>query len=385
MDPIISEQRIAFLILKQRTLELTTAEQEELAAWLEADSCNRERYARLFHKDFQSDIARYRYIDTEKGWACYRRKYFPRRLSRHRMWYSAAAVGVLLITISSLFFYHMEDRAPVQNFIIPGGPKATLVLGDGSLVDLTAMQNRVIPESGDILIENSGYALDYKLEGDGKEALSSVYNELHIPVGGEYMLTMSDGTKIWLNSQTRLRYPVVFSEKERVVSLEGEAYFEVAKDKARPFRVMLEKNGSIEVLGTSFNVSAYNDDEAVEAVLEEGCIRMNSGKGHVVMSPGHRCVYAVEDGKMSVSEVNTSEFTAWRKGEFAFYGETVGSIMKKLARWYGVEVAYVNEGVKEVIFSGNTKRYENISVLLDAMELSGGVRFDISGRTVTVK
>ena len=204
-----------------------------------------------------------------------------------------------------------------------------------------------------------------------------------MPKGGEFTLTLSDGTKVWLNSQSKLKYPVVFSTGSREVYLEGEAYFEVTKKPHHPFRVNAKDGVNIEVLGTSFNVRSYTDEDRVETVLEEGSVRMNRGKDSVILRPGYKAVYQPNEN-IQVTSVNTELYTAWRHGQYIFTNESVENILKQLSRWYNIEVFYCNEAAKSVIFSGDVRKYDNITTLLEAMEIAGGVHFKINGNTLIV-
>ena len=181
----------------------------------------------------------------------------------------------------------------------------------------------------------------------------------------------------------KIKYPVIFNNITREVYLEGEAYFEVAKDAHRPFHVNTKNNVCVEVLGTSFNVRSYSDENSVETVLEEGIVRMSQGKDAVVLKPGHKATYRPNE-PIQTTTVNTELYTAWRHGQYIFMDESVENILKQLSRWYDIEVFYSNEAAKSVTFSGDVTKYDDIDTLLKAMEIAGGVHFKISGRTLIV-
>ncbi|HAH72360.1 MAG TPA: iron dicitrate transport regulator FecR, partial [Butyricimonas virosa] len=164
---------------------------------------------------------------------------------------------------------------------------------------------------------------------------------------------------------------------------EGEAYFEVAKDPQHPFHVNARNGVNIEVLGTSFNVRSYTDENAIETVLEEGSVRMSQGKDAVILSPGNKAVYLPNE-PIQLTTVNTELYTAWRHGQYIFMEESVENILKQLSRWYDIEVFYSNEAAKSVVFSGDVRKYDDINTLLEAMEIAGGIHFRINGKTLIV-
>ena len=297
-------------------------------------------------------------------------------------WYWVAAAAVLMIGITSLLFRGGDTDIP-QTDIVPGNAKATLVLNNGDIINLSGKENNEIVTTEELSIRNNGSELQYSLSENRRNNYTNNYNELIVPKGGEFTLTLSDGTKVWLNSQSKLKYPVVFSTGSREVYLEGEAYFEVTKKPHHPFRVNAKDGVNIEVLGTSFNVRSYTDEDWVETVLEEGSVRMNRGKDSVILRPGYKAVYQPNEN-IQVTSVNTELYTAWRHGQYIFTNESVENILKQLSRWYNIEVFYCNEAAKSVIFSGDVRKYDNITTLLEAMEIAGGVHFKINGNTLIV-
>ena len=205
------------------------------------------------------------------------------------------------------------------------------------------------------------------------------YNTLEIPRGGEYALQLADGTRVWLNAGTSLRYPVAFSGQERRVELRGEGYFEVAKDSASPFVVSV--NGvDVRVLGTSFNVSAYSDE--VVTTLVDGKVLMRSQADSVVLVPDRQGVW---DGKrMTVKRVDARNYALWREGVFFFEDMPLEDILDALARWYDVHVFYQNAELKMMLFSVEIKRYEHIDTILRRIVETNRVRFNVNNRTVNV-
>ena len=384
MDPIIKKQRIAALILKEKMDELSKSEKEELTSWLQVSPKNEKIYVRLQEKSFSEDIARYQQISTARGLDNYRRRYNMQKNSRLLgKWYWAAAVVAFVIGISTLFFYQEAPPTVAQATISPGSSKAMLILNNGEIISLSEKNKTEIVATEELSIRNEGSQLRYTVSENTKNEQANNYNELIVPKGGEFTLTLSDGTKVWLNSQSKIKYPVIFNDITREVYLEGEAYFEVTKDTQLPFHVNVKNGVSIEVLGTSFNVRSYMDENTIETVLEKGSVRMSQGKDAVILIPGNKAVYLPNE-PIRLTTVNTELYTAWRHGQYIFMNESVENILKQLSRWYDIEVFYSNEAAKSVVFSGDVRKYDNINTLLEAMEILGGLHFKINGKTLIV-
>lgn len=320
----------------------------------------------------------------------------PREQLRvRRLWPRiAAAVAVVLVLGAGLFYYHQRDAvkpgmqvALVQD-IAPGGNKAVLTLADGSKIALTDAANGQLATQGGICVTKTADGqLVYELKGNGDASGEDVglSNTVETPRGGQHQLTLPDGTRVWLNAASKLVYPVNFkSLGKREVVLTGEGYFEVAKDRSRPFVVRADGQ-QVQVLGTHFNISAYGDEDAVKTTLLEGSVRVSAliGVKQVkVLLPGEQSV--LKAGSLKVDQVDVQEAAAWKNGIFIFEGETVGSIMRKLSRWYDVEVVY-EDNLADKTFSGSMGRYEKISQVLHVIEMTDLVHFKIEGRRVIVR
>lgn len=213
-------------------------------------------------------------------------------------------------------------------------------------------------------------------------ATASVFNRLVVPRGGEYVVTLEDGTKVWLDAGTELRYPTNFNGKERTVYLQGEAFFDVARMEDKPFVVRVDRF-SINVLGTKFNVNTRMKN-IVQTVLVEGRVRLKSNEKQVELIPNQKAEYHRESGKWTVEEVDVTPYIAWKDGNFVFDDESLEEIMNKLSFWYDVEVGYANESIKSVRLSGDMKRYKDIRELLYFFERISDVKFIINGKNITV-
>lgn len=305
-----------------------------------------------------------------------RRRHISRRLQ-------IAAAVLLLLGLGNLVYYYSQLAGPellaVSPEIVPGESKATITLANGEKVELENLARELQETDGTLLSSGAG-ELVYKESGADGEL---IYNTIDIPRGGEFRLVLSDGTKVWLNSDSQLKYPVQFNGDMREVYLKGEAYFEVAHNARKTFIVSTSK-GDIRVLGTSFNVRDYRDENKVVTTLEAGQVRyISPGRGEIDLIPG----YMLEDGAGSPlipRKVNTEEYTGWKDGKYIFDDVSVEEIMTTLARWYDVTVVYENNQVRKLHFTGDLERYATINTILNFMETGGDVRFRIDGKTIIV-
>lgn len=310
-----------------------------------------------------------------------------RAVIRFRWLRSTAAILFPLLLAGTLFyFFGVKDRSDevvpisIVKPILPGGPKAVLYLSDGQVVDLNQVVDSVIVDGSsgqEIVLAKDVNVLNYsQVATSGGEVSELVYNRIEVPRGGEYMLVLSDGTKVWLNSETRLEYPLVFGSNSRDVRLSGEAYFEVTKDEARRFNVQMEE-ATIEVTGTSFNASCYPEDRWCDAVLESGKINLRTGYGITPVEVGECVSYDIVSGKVRVEKVDLKYFTAWRYGTFYFYNTPLSDIVRKLGRWYDVDFKFADESLRDVCFSGAALRSKPIDFMLELLASTQSLKFDI--------
>lgn len=316
-----------------------------------------------------------------------------RKVVSWRVWLVAASIIAVLLTSGIYFYIQKQDnsstiiaKTELDNDILPGSNRATLILSDGSTITLDDAKNGILKKEGNAEINKLNTSLIYSRSGE--KMSSNVYNTVSTPNGGQYQVQLEDGTKVWLNAASSLRFPIAFTGKERLVELKGEAYFEVAKNARMPFKINMfsEKEGrsmQIEVLGTHFNVLAYAN-ENFETTLTEGSVRVsNDAEQRFVLKPGEQSVLT-NAGKIEVKPANVKEALAWKNGLFVFDRENIEGIMKKLSRWYNIEVEYVGE-LTDKEFVGTISRGENLSEVLKMLELTGTVEFDIKGNKVIVR
>lgn len=300
----------------------------------------------------------------------------------------AAAAAVILCLSVGLYFYSYDGvsgKSSFANDIKPGGNKAFLTLADGSKISLTdAINGEIAKQAGISITKTKDGQLIYNVVGqETSNNETNVFNTIETPRGGQYQIKLPDGTSVWLNASSSLRYPAVFSTHDRTVELKGEGYFEVAKDKNRPFKV---KSGAqeLKVLGTHFNVNAYADDAWIRTTLLEGSVQVSKDKGtatekDIVLKPGEQSL--LSSNKLSVTTTDTEESVAWKNGYFKFNDENIEQILKKVSRWYDVDIQYEGR-MTDKIFNGKVSRYSNVSEVLQILELTGAIHFKIEGRRI---
>lgn len=309
-------------------------------------------------------------------------------------WISIAA-SFFLIAFSAYFFLYntpsnsvsvveKSSKQPLINDFVPGEDKAVLTLADGSVVILDDASNGNIASQGAVQIQK---VHDGKLQYQaGGEELETVYNSVSTPKGGKFQLTLSDGTKVWLNSSSSLKFPVVFNGNERKVELHGEGYFEVAENKQNPFKVDVAGRGEVEVLGTHFNVNAYADEASLNTTLLEGSVKVKVGSKSkpLMLAPGQQARIFPNGELKTTSDVNLEEVVAWKNGKFHFGESTdMETVMRQIGRWYDVEVEYSGNFSGKHL-GGTISRDVNASKVFQMLELTGIAKFRIVGKKVLV-
>jgi ferric-dicitrate binding protein FerR (iron transport regulator) len=265
--------------------------------------------------------------------------------------------------------------------IVPGGTRAVLTLADGTTIHLDSARQGTLARQGSVkVLKVAAGSLAYDVQPNGPAHRHVGYNILTTPRGGQYELTLSDGTKVWLNAASSIRFPAVFAAADRVVQITGEAYFEVAKDPGKPFKVSVG-GMTVEVLGTRFNVMAYSDEAAIKTTLVEGSVKVAGETKTIRLAPGQQAQLS-GGGMTLVSQANVSEAVAWKDGFFEFDDSGVADIMRQIARWYDVTVVYSGV-VPAGHITGKIPRSTDLSNILKMMQLSG-VHFTVKGREVDV-
>lgn len=301
-----------------------------------------------------------------------------------------AAAALLIMAVGAVAYLVYIDRpkkeivkaekvtGPPNNDILPGGDKAVLTLGSGDTIALDDAANGTLALQGNIKVLklNSGQ-LAYATENKPTEV---VYNKVTTPRGGQYKVQLPDGTKVWLNAASSLRFPTAFNGDERPVEVTGEAYFEVARNPAQPFRVTV--NGmEVRVLGTHFNINAYTDEASINTTLVEGSVMVTKNGKQVTIKPGQQA--RVDEGIYIVPDVDVETLTAWKNGRFSFSNASLESLMRPIARWYDVEVV-LDDKITDA-YTIDVPRDVPVSKLLRFIERSGGVHFIIEGEKIICK
>ena len=269
-----------------------------------------------------------------------------------------------------------------KNDVTPGTDKAILTLANGSTIQLNNSGNQKIADENGTAVNQQGAQLVYDASQSSSINPSTLsYNTLSTPRGGQFHLVLADGSRVWLNAVSSIRYPTAFTGKERNVEITGEAYFEVAHD-AKPFKVLV--NGmEVQVLGTHFNVNAYADEATINTTLLEGKIKVSKNTGSILLKPGQQAQLTNHDQLKLVENADMDAAVAWKNGMFSFNSADIKTVMQQISRWYDVEVVYAGE-VKETFFV-KMNRNTNVSNVFKILETTGGVHFDIDGKKITVK
>ena len=310
-------------------------------------------------------------------------------------WFQIAAV-ILVFCAVGLYFLKNQNpslqgqiTAEKKGVTMPATDRsiATLTLANGEIISLGAVQNGELSKSRSTSIQkiNNGQLVYSSLEKNTattRPGAEPAYHTLSTPKGGEYQLVLPDGTHVWLNSFSSLSFPAAFSGKERHVKLNGEAYFEVAKNKDKPFYVTVN-DVTVKVLGTHFNISAYRDDKDITTTLLEGSVQVAKNNKQTLIKPGQQAIVGSTSDVIAVSEAKIKEVMAWKNGYFIFNDEDIFSIMKQVSRWYNVEVEY-NGNFDDQRFGGTFYRSKSINELLHHLEKIGKIHFKIAEGRITV-
>lgn len=302
---------------------------------------------------------------------------------RRFRWWTYAGAAAVLLAIGMAWFMTGKQPSPVIKTpvadIAPGKEKATLTVSDGTVIGLDTASNGLISQQGTTAVQLVNGQLTYS----GSNANAALtYNTITTGRGNHYSMVLTDGTKVWLNSASSLRFPVAFSGSERLVVVTGEVYFEVAPDAHKPFQVQMPHKGSITVLGTHFNVHAYEDETEITTTLLEGAVSIHQGSQQQLLRPGQQAIISDQPGISIRKATDLSVVMAWKDGYFWFNDTNIYALMKQIARWYDVEVRFEGK-ITEDGFSGKISRDVPLSRVLQILELNG-VHFKITGRQITV-
>ena len=329
-------------------------------------------------------IARF---DTERALGKVKNRKQVKR--RGRLPWIAAASVVVIAGVSAWILLSQEPdvhNLPVAEKFEPGKAVVTLEMASGLKYRLDTLSSVVRNNRVNVAFDNNDRVLKIKEQDSLADGATKEigYNTINVPYGGTYTVELCDGTKVYLNSGTTLEFPSRFDGKVRSVILKGEAYFDVARNVSKPFVVEVDEM-KVKVLGTSFNVKSYVDEPGVYTTLVEGSVAiLRDGQPEKKIKPGEQAYYNKGVGTLSIAEVDVNEFTSWKDGLFYFKDIALEEILRIVSRWYDLEVFYMNQGAKSVIYSGKLPMYSSVEDVLRKFEISGDVRFELKGRTLTV-
>ena len=372
----------ASLIKKSLIKDLSDKEQKELDQLLD-DQSLQDVYKELSDRGYlKKQFMEYEKYSSQKAYREFKERRGHSGRIRIVRWVAVvAAVWVLALGVTLWMTFGKKENVaplPVASKIIPAGEKkATLTLADGTEVHVEEITAQILQEKGMTIEYRNGEIVYHKSEEKTTEV---VYNKLEVPRGGECMIKLDDGTKVWVNAETKLKYPVTFVGDRREVVLEGEAFFDVAKNE-KPF-IVKTSFGDVRVLGTAFGISAYASEPESYTTLVRGKVSVErEGIKPVVILPGEQVVTS-KDGKMIKQQVDVEEFVGWKDGIYVFKEKSLGEIMKTLERWYNISVDFQEKSLVDLPFTGNLKRYDDINVFFDALTRTGDMKYRVEGNQV---
>lgn len=381
-----TNEHISALLFKKIIGSISSSEELELDSWRQEDSKNEQLYLRMLDHQHIEELLRQRQMVPIDRLLADMTERLQLEVSSHtshswRRW-AVAASFLLLVSVSTYWFWTQKEQkerqevaailTPVQaQGFIPGEKKAILTLTDGRKIALGEKAGKEEPSFLDKAIA--------KLSGEEKQLC------LDIPRGGEFKIVLEDSTEVWLNSESQLIYPEKFSEKERRVIVKGEAYFKVAHESNRPFRVETDRQ-LVTVHGTQFNVKSYEEDKKVTTTLVEGSISLSkkNGSGEVMLSPGYQSLFDKQSTTTKVQPVNAEMVTSWRLGKFVFENQTLEEIMQELSRWYSFNYEFANADLRQIEFMGSIPRNSKFATVLTILEKSGGIHFKMKGNQLLI-
>lgn len=375
---MMKEKEIARLILSYLSGNMTQEDSSALQQWRAESPSNEALFKEITSPGhLEDEYVKVRSVDAGRPMADMRRRIRKSRNLFVGHWIlrfaGAAAVLIAGILIGIKMGTPQADSAKSQTEgmlaeIRPGQTKAVLTTSDGEVFNFTEPQKATSVASR-------------------KSAQARInLNSLEIPRGGEFHIVLEDSTEVWLNAQTTLKYPEVFSDSLRIVEISGEGYFKVAKENNRPF-IVKTSGQTIKVYGTEFNVNSYEDDDEVVTTLVSGSIALTTdlhSTNELFLAPGHQAVFSRSSDKTSVKSVNTEVVTSWRNDMFVFDDLSLDKIMRQLSRWYDFEYEFLDEASSKIVFKGRIPRYGKFGSALSILEMSGGLRFDVEGKKVYI-
>ncbi|PXX97908.1 hypothetical protein DF185_16345 [Marinifilum breve] len=365
--------------------DLILEESKSVEAWINSSDENQKIYEKILKKSlFVRWSLKSNQIDTNKEL-----RKFENRLSsriRYITWFAAAASIAIILGFSIPYLWNQyhenQELISANQIILPGKKGAQLILSTGKRVDIEDQTKQIKEKDGSFIHLDTETGLEYSKSDSTSDRL--IYNTLKTARGNEFSMQLADGTRVWLNADSELRYPVQFTGKNRKVYLKGEAYFDVVHDKDKAF-IVNSYDQEVKVYGTEFCVNAYSQEE-IKTVLVEGSVgvRASPKSAEEKLKPGELSLADMQLGTIEIQKVNVRPYIAWKDGDFVFENESLENIMLRLERWYNVKVFYMNEKCKDFRFSGDMERYADVSSLLYFIQETSNVKFEINKNTIVV-
>lgn len=385
-----NEATIASYVIRDLLGTLTEAEKQELEAWRQSSGANQVLYdqfstAEQIALEFRNRNERNKRISRQLEQFIHEQKTVPGgRVHIMQKWKWIAASLILVLGIGTYLLLQNRNAQQQPTALVnasqiqPGRDGAVLTLADGSQLLLDSVQNGIVALQDGVTAKVVNGTLVYEGNGNG-----ILYNTMSTPKGRQYQLTLPDGTKVWLNAASSIKYPTAFTGRERNVQISGEAYFEVAKNSTQPFRVSVDNGMLIDVLGTSFNINAYQDDNKSYATLLDGAVRVTAKAGHsTILKPAQQAVQSPNAALSVNSNVDVEKVMAWKNGVFNFDNASLEYVMKEIERWYDIDVVYKN-GIPDIKFWGKITKDVPLSGMLIALERTK-VHFELENKRTLV-
>jgi transmembrane sensor len=400
-------ERIEYLLSLFFNNTITYSEKKELAEWIEASKDNEdirkvlsstwltyEPYT-ILPDEISEKILLIIFSNTKKTIAGEEKNIPVININKTKKWWkpfiAAASIILFLTGISYLLLHQGNNKIAAKNNplpvipindVKPGGNKAILTLSDGSQILLDSASSGVLANQGNARITKlPGGQISYNTNGLATSKV--LYNKMTTPVGGMYELLLPDGSKVWLNSSSSIRFPTFFTGNERLVEITGEAYFEVTKNAAMPFIVRINQNASVQVLGTHFNINAYADEAEIKTTLLEGAVKITGGLHNSLLKPGQQSLINKSGSIKVIQDADVEEAVAWKNGNFQFKSADIVTVLKQASRWYDIEIVYAGNKIPDDKFSGKISRAVNLSNLLKWMQWSD-VHFKLEGKKLII-
>lgn len=407
---------LAALLLKQLRQEITDEELQYLERWKAAHPSNARVYDRVNDSEqLLADLTSMKQVDMEGWWQKISTQITPvkRTAPFYRRWYTYAAAAIVLIVAGALTWQSWQPKktpavtekyTPAMVDVQPGGNKATLTLSNGTVIDLANANNGTLAQEGNVnVVKQKEGEIRYERTGDGNPQQGVIWNTLSTPRGGQYSLVLPDGSKVWLNAASSIKYPAQFSANERRVTITGEAYFDVVSkgraSKKLPFIVTVQPAAGagvaeVEVVGTSFNIMAYDDETFIKTTLLNGKVKISAlqspageGRASKLLAPGQQAqiphtAIAGKDPIKVIGVEDAEEVLGWKNGLVSLQNADIRTIMRMISRWYNVEVEYQGQ-TPNYTFTGTLPLKENLSAVIKVLEF-GGVRFKMQQNKIII-